>query len=83
MKADDHPIAPSDIAAAINDLFDRHGPMPMTADMGDCLFTAMEIENTALAAPKYAGMGCTRRASACAPRPASAADPGQTRVNEH
>jgi indolepyruvate decarboxylase len=32
--------------------------MPMTADMGDCLFTAMEIENTALAAPGYyAGMG--------------------------
>ena len=52
------PIAPSDIAAAINDLFDRHGAMPMTADMGDCLFTAMEIENTALAAPGYyAGMG--------------------------
>jgi indolepyruvate decarboxylase len=32
--------------------------MPMTSDMGDCLFTAMEIENTALAAPGYyAGMG--------------------------
>jgi indolepyruvate decarboxylase len=32
--------------------------MPMTADVGDCLFTAMEIENTALAAPGYyAGMG--------------------------
>ena len=30
----------------------------MTADMGDCLFTAMEIENTTLAAPGYyAGMG--------------------------
>ena len=50
--------APSDIACAINDLFDRHGSMPMTADMGDCLFTAMEIENTELAAPGYyAGMG--------------------------
>jgi indolepyruvate decarboxylase len=58
MPADDAAIAPSDIAAAINDLFDRHGPMPMAADMGDCLFTAMEIENTALAAPGYyAGMG--------------------------
>jgi indolepyruvate decarboxylase len=58
LKADDKPIAPSDIARAINDLFDRHGPMPMTADMGDCLFTAMEIEHTALAAPGYyAGMG--------------------------
>jgi indolepyruvate decarboxylase len=58
LPPDDRPIAPSDIAAAINDLFDRHGPMPMTADVGDCLFTAMEIENTALAAPGYyAGMG--------------------------
>jgi indolepyruvate decarboxylase len=58
LKADDTPIVPSDIATAINDLFDRHGKMPMTADIGDCLFTAMEIENTALAAPGYyAGMG--------------------------
>src|SRR5712691_2405238 len=55
---DDQPIAPSDVACAINDLFDRHGAMPMTSDVGDCLFTAMEIENTALAAPGYyAGMG--------------------------
>src|SRR5262245_16672670 len=58
MPADDAPIGPSDIATAINDLFDRHGPMPMTSDVGDCLFAAMEIENTALAAPAYyAGMG--------------------------
>ena len=58
LKADDAPIKPSDIAAAINDLFDRHGKMPMAADMGDCLFTAMEIDNTALVAPGYyAGMG--------------------------
>jgi indolepyruvate decarboxylase len=58
LKADNAAVSPSDIACAINDLFDRHGPMPMTADMGDCLFTAMEIENTALAAPGYyAGMG--------------------------
>ncbi len=58
LKADDKPIRPSDIACAINDLFDRHGVMPMTADVGDCLFTAMEIENSALAAPGYyAGMG--------------------------
>jgi indolepyruvate decarboxylase len=49
--ADDAPIKPSDIACAVNDLFDRHGPMPMTSHIGDCLFTAMEIENTALAAP--------------------------------
>jgi indolepyruvate decarboxylase len=58
LPADDEPIVPSDVATAINDLFDRHGAMPMTADVGDCLFTAMEIENTALAAPGYyAGMG--------------------------
>ncbi len=58
LKADDKPIEPSDIATAINDLFDRHGDMPMTSDVGDCLFTAMEIENPALAAPGYyAGMG--------------------------
>jgi indolepyruvate decarboxylase len=58
LKKDGGKIVPSDIATAINDLFDRHGRMPMTADIGDCLFTAMEIENTALAAPGYyAGMG--------------------------
>jgi indolepyruvate decarboxylase len=58
LEADEEAVRPTDIAAAVNDLFDRHGAMPMTADMGDCLFTAMEIENTALAAPGYyAGMG--------------------------
>ncbi|MGJ5023518.1 indolepyruvate/phenylpyruvate decarboxylase [Bradyrhizobium oligotrophicum] len=58
LAADGAPIAPSDIATAINDMFDRHGRMPMTSDIGDCLFTAMEIDNTALAAPGYyAGMG--------------------------
>jgi amidase len=51
-------VVPSDIACAINDVFDAHGSMPMTSDIGDCLFTAMEIENTELAAPGYyAGMG--------------------------
>src|SRR5262249_22819031 len=53
LKADEAPIAPSEVAAAINDLFDRHGRMPMAADMGDCLFVAMEIDNAALAAPRY------------------------------
>ena len=58
LPADDAPIAPSDIAAAINDLFAQHGPLPIAADMGDCLFTAMEIRNTDLVAPGYyAGMG--------------------------
>jgi indolepyruvate decarboxylase len=58
LKSDDQALKPSDVAAAINDLFDRHDKMPMTSDVGDCLFTAMEIDNTALAAPGYyAGMG--------------------------
>jgi indolepyruvate decarboxylase len=58
LPADDRHIVPSDVATAINDVFDRHGKMPMTSDIGDCLFTAMEIDNTALAAPGYyAGMG--------------------------
>ena len=58
LPADDSPVSPSDVATAINDMFERHGKMPMTSDIGDCLFTAMEIDNTALAAPGYyAGMG--------------------------
>ncbi len=58
MVADDAAVRPSDIAAAINDLFRAHGPMPIAADMGDCLFTAMEIVDTGLVAPGYyAGMG--------------------------
>ncbi len=56
--ADGTAIAPSDVAAAINDLFALHGPMPIAADMGDCLFTAMEVQDTNLVAPGYyAGMG--------------------------
>lgn len=58
LVADDAPIAPDDIARGVNDLFDRHGPMPIAADIGDCLFTAMQIAHTELTAPGYyAGMG--------------------------
>ncbi|HSH42014.1 MAG TPA: indolepyruvate/phenylpyruvate decarboxylase [Arenicellales bacterium] len=58
MPDDEQPIAPSDIAAAVNDMMAGHGQLPMAADMGDCLFTAMEIEHTQLTAPGYyAGMG--------------------------
>ena len=58
LVADDRPIAPSDIACAINDLFQAHGPMPLAADMGDCLFTAMDVDESELVAPAYyAGMG--------------------------
>ena len=58
LVADAGPIAPDDLARGINDLFDRHGPMPIAADIGDCLFTAMEVAHTDLTAPGYyAGMG--------------------------
>ena len=58
LPADTQPINPSDIARGINDLFHRHGAMPLAADMGDCLFTAMDIEDAGVVAPGYyAGMG--------------------------
>jgi indolepyruvate decarboxylase len=58
LVADDSLIRPTDIATAVNDLMRDHGPMPIASDMGDCLFTAMDIEHTALVAPGYyAGMG--------------------------
>ena len=53
LEHDDAPIEPTDIARAVNDLFARHGRMPVAADVGDCLFTALDIENTELVAPGY------------------------------
>ena len=60
---------PNDIAAAVNDLMAAHGKMPIASDMGDCLFTAMDIDHTALVAPATTppwamacrpGWGCRR-----------------------
>ena len=53
LQADVQPIEPTDIARAVNDLFARHGRMPLAADVGDCLFTALDIENTEIVAPGY------------------------------
>ncbi len=54
MPHDDQVIVPSDIAAAVNDLFERTGErMPIASDMGDCLFTAMDMVYTELVAPAY------------------------------
>lgn len=50
---DDQPITPTDIACGVNDLFAAHGRMPLAADMGDCFFTALEMDNTELVAPGY------------------------------
>ena len=58
LPQDDTLLVPSDVAAAVNDLFAQHGPMPIASDVGDCLFTAMEMRQTDLVAPGYyAGMG--------------------------
>jgi indolepyruvate decarboxylase len=51
--ADDGPVEPHDIATAVNALLRRHGPMPLASDVGDCLFTAMDIEPAELVAPGY------------------------------
>ncbi|MBI2307629.1 MAG: indolepyruvate/phenylpyruvate decarboxylase [Rhodocyclales bacterium] len=53
LVADDAAIAPNDIATAVNDLMAEHGKLPIASDVGDCLFTAMDIEHTALVAPGY------------------------------
>ncbi len=58
LAADGAPIAPNDIARAVNDLMHRHGRLPIASDIGDCLFTALDMQNTELVAPGYyAGMG--------------------------
>ncbi len=50
---DASPIEPEDIARAVNDLFAAKGRMPIASDMGDCLFTAMDIVHTEMVAPAY------------------------------
>jgi len=53
MVHDESPISPGDVARAVNDLFARHGRMPMASDTGDCLFASLDIQNTELVAPGY------------------------------
>jgi indolepyruvate decarboxylase len=53
LPADDATIAPSDIATAVNDLMAAHGRLDIASDVGDCLFTAMDMEHAALVAPGY------------------------------
>jgi indolepyruvate decarboxylase len=58
LAIDEASLTPTDLACAVNDMMDRHGPMPIAADVGDCMFTAMHIEHTHLtAAGYYASMG--------------------------
>ena len=53
MAADAVTLTPEDIAAVVNDSFAAHGPMPIASDMGDCLFTAMDMAHVPLVAPGY------------------------------
>jgi indolepyruvate decarboxylase len=55
---EDAAVVPAHISNAINRLMRRQGPIPLACDVGDCLFTAMDIDPTALIAPGYyASMG--------------------------
>ncbi len=53
LEADEENIKPADIACAVNDLMSNYQRMPIASDMGDCLFTALDMENTELVAPGY------------------------------
>ncbi len=53
LHADGAPIWPLDIARGINDLLARAGRMPIVSDMGDCFFTALDIDDADLLAPGY------------------------------
>ncbi|HSN22037.1 MAG TPA: indolepyruvate/phenylpyruvate decarboxylase [Usitatibacter sp.] len=47
------PLAPRDVAAAINGVMARHGAFPVAGDVGDCLFVAMDLVPTDYVAPGY------------------------------
>ena len=53
LKADSQAITPIDIAKAVNDLMATVGRIPIASDVGDCLFTALDMENTELVGPGY------------------------------
>ena len=65
LDADGSLLTPTDIACAVNDMMATHGPMPIASDIGDCLFTAMDIIHTDLTGPGYyAGIGIRRAGGA-------------------
>ena len=53
LEANDRPLTPLAIATGINDQFAATGPMPVASDVGDCLFTALDLIHTAFVAPGY------------------------------
>lgn len=56
---DEEPLGAGDIAAGVQELLQRHPtPMPIASDIGDCLFSTLELDHTPLVAPGYyASMG--------------------------
>ena len=58
-EAGDQSLTPLDVAAAVNQCLSlSHEPMPLASDIGDCLFTSLEIVHSHLVAPGYyASMG--------------------------
>ncbi|WP_228892434.1 indolepyruvate/phenylpyruvate decarboxylase [Pseudoduganella aquatica] len=59
LRADGEPVAPMDIARAVNDALAAKGAMPVVSDIGDCFFTALDIDGGGglLAPGYYATMG--------------------------
>lgn len=58
LPADGQPVTPRDVAAAINDAMRVHGAFPVAADVGDALFTGLQLQPTDYVAPGYyASMG--------------------------
>lgn len=59
LQDDDQTLSPLDVAHGINDLLASSTvPMPIASDIGDCLFTTLEVANTPMVAPGYyASMG--------------------------
>jgi indolepyruvate decarboxylase len=52
------PIRPASVAQAINRLMATYGRFPLAIDVGDCLFTALDIDHSHRVAPGYyASMG--------------------------
>ncbi len=57
-RLDDLEMTPDDISAGINQLKPRGQELLLSCDIGDCLFTAMDIEQAHMIAPGYyASMG--------------------------
>ncbi len=59
LPRDEEPLGAGDIAAGVRELLNRHPtPMPIASDIGDCLFSTLELDHTPLVAPGYyASMG--------------------------